>query len=213
VVTLTVTEAEYAAVSAAVRKRAPPPTVSGWFLEHALAALGPAASSRSGLADERDAYVVAAVPAGCAEEVRMRSVAEPERPTLSETGQIYVTHAAARGWVEAAGYKEHEVESARRELTELLLDARQQPDPRMWRARKRSTKWDISAIVEHEGRLLVVTFISAQRYDPPSRTSAARQGRRSRFPVELRGGSMSGTGSTGHRAAGGLRGTRFTRRG
>jgi hypothetical protein len=113
-----------------------------------------------------------------------------------------VTHAAARAWVETAGYKEHEIEVARRELTELLLDAKRQPDARMWRARKRSTKWDISAIVEHEGRLLVVTFISAQRYDPPSRTSAARQGRRSRVPAESRSGPTPGTGGSSYRRSG-----------
>jgi hypothetical protein len=40
VVTLKVTNAEYAAVSAAVRKRGPPATVSGWFRDHGLAPLG-----------------------------------------------------------------------------------------------------------------------------------------------------------------------------
>jgi hypothetical protein len=39
VVTLKVTKAEYAAVSAAIRKRGPPATVSGWFRDHGLAAL------------------------------------------------------------------------------------------------------------------------------------------------------------------------------
>lgn len=112
----------------------------------------------------------------------MRSVADALRPTLGETGQIFVTYAAARRFIEPGGYKEHEVEAARRALTELLLDARQQPNRGTWRTRRRSTKLDISAVVEPEGRLLVVTFIDAQPYDPPSRTSAARQGRRSRFP-------------------------------
>lgn len=113
----------------------------------------------------------------------MRTVAEDSRPTLGQTGQIFVTYAAARSFVEPGGYKEHEVEAARRALTELLIDARQQTDPQSWRTRKRSTKLDISAIIQQEGRLLIVTYITAQPYDPPSRTSAARQGRRSRFPV------------------------------
>lgn len=112
----------------------------------------------------------------------MASVAEDSRPTLGQTGQIFVTFAAAKRFIEPGGYEEHEVETARRALTELLIDARQQSDPQSWRTRKRSTKLDISAIVQSEGRLLVVTYITAQPYDPPSRTSAARKGRRSRYP-------------------------------
>jgi hypothetical protein len=112
----------------------------------------------------------------------MASVAEDSRPTLGQTGQIFVTYAAAKRFIEPGGYEEHEVETARRALTELLIDARQQSDPQSWRTRKRSTKLDISAIVQPEGRLLVVTYITAQPYDPPSRTSAARKGRRSRHP-------------------------------
>jgi hypothetical protein len=113
----------------------------------------------------------------------MPSVADAPRPTLCETGPIYVTQAAAQQFLEIRGYKEHELETARRELTELLLDARQQRSmPHMWRARKRSTKLDITAIVKQEGRLLVVTFISVQPYDPPSRTSGNRERERSRFP-------------------------------
>jgi hypothetical protein len=136
----------------------------------------------------------------------MASVAEASRPTLGETGQIYVTLAAARQFMEGAGYQEHELETARRRATELLLDARpRQADPRMWRARKRSTKLDISALVEQEGRLFVVTFISVQPYDPPSRTSGDRQGGRSRFPVESRSSSVAPRAS---RSRGGRRGTR-----
>jgi hypothetical protein len=112
----------------------------------------------------------------------MPSVADAPRPTLGETGQIFVTYAAARSFIEPGGYKEHEIEAARRALTDLLIDARQQPNRGTWRTRKRSTKLDISAVVEPEGRLLVVTFIDAQPYDPPSRTSAGQRGRRSRFP-------------------------------
>jgi hypothetical protein len=110
-----------------------------------------------------------------------------------------VTYAAAKRFLEHAGYEEHEIESARRHLTELLLDARQQTDARVWRTRKRSTKLDISAIVEHEGRLFVVTSVSAQHYDPPSRTSIGRQGRRSRIPDVNRDASSSGRGGPGSR--------------
>jgi len=132
----------------------------------------------------------------------MAAVPDVQRPTLGETGQIFVTYAAAKRFLEAAGYKEHEMESARRHLTELLMDARQQTDARVWRTRKRSTKLDISAIVEHEGRLFVVTSISAQHYDPPSRTSAGRPGGRSRFPVGSRAASVSGGRGSVPRTAG-----------
>jgi hypothetical protein len=137
----------------------------------------------------------------------MPSVAEASRPTLGQTGQIFVTYAAARSFIGPGGFQEHEVEAARRALTELLIDARQQGEPHSWRTRKRSTKLDISAIVQPEGRLLVVTHIHAQPYDPPSRTSAARRGRRSRFPGGPQGRS-SGTsvarapGSRGGRGGG-----------
>lgn len=138
----------------------------------------------------------------------MPSVAEASRPTLGQTGQIFVTYAAARSFIGPGGYQEHEVEAARRALTELLIDARQQGEPHSWRTRKRSTKLDISAIVQPEGRLLVVTYISAQPYDPPSRTSAARQGRRSRFPGGPQGRSSRNSsvarasGSRGGRGGG-----------
>lgn len=142
----------------------------------------------------------------------MSSVADVSRPTLGETGQIFVTHAAARLFIEPGGFKEHEVEAARRALTELLIDARQQPNRGTWRTRKRSTKLDISAVVEPEGRLLVVTFIDVQPYDPPSRTSAARQNRRSRFPEGPRSGPTSGRANSAYRASGSRagRGTRQT---
>ena len=124
---------------------------------------------------------------------KMPSVAEASRPTLGQTGQIFVTYAAARSFIGPGGFQEHEVEAARRALTDLLIDARQhQGDPHSWRTRKRSTKLDISAIVQPEGRLLVVTHILAQPYDPPSRTSGVRRGRRSRFPEGPQGRS-SGT--------------------
>jgi hypothetical protein len=119
-------------------------------------------------------------------------VADALRPTLGETGQIFVSYAAAKKFIEPGGYKEHEVEAARRALTELLIDARQQPNRGTWRTRKRSTKLDISAVVEPEGRLLVVTFIDAQPYDPPSRTSAAGRGSRSRFPAAPPAGPAPG---------------------
>jgi hypothetical protein len=127
-------------------------------------------------------------------------VADALRPTLGETGQIFVTYAAAKKFIEPGGYKEHEVEAARRALTELLIDARQQPNRGTWRTRKRSTKLDISAVVEPEGRLLVVTFIDAQPYDPPSRTSASGRGSRSRFPDAPPAGPAPGSRAAAVRA-------------
>jgi hypothetical protein len=140
----------------------------------------------------------------------MSAVAEILRPTLGETGQIFVTYAAAKRFLEAAGYQEHEIESARRHLTELLMDAKQQTDARVWRTRKRSTQLDISAIVEHEGRLFVVTSISAQHYDPPSRTSGSRRGGRSRFPAAPRPESASGGRGSGSRIVGARGGRKST---
>jgi hypothetical protein len=133
----------------------------------------------------------------------MPSVADASRPTLSETGPIFVTQAAAQQFLEARGYKGHEIETARRDLTELLLDARQKQNvPHMWRARKRSTKLDITAIVQQQGRLLVVTFVTIQPYDPPSRTSGNRQRSRSRFPEQREGRVVPARGTVRAGAAG-----------
>ena len=118
-------------------------------------------------------------------------MAEASRPTLGESGQIFVTVAAARRFVEPGGFKEHETEAARRALTELLIDARQHHSG-TWRTRKRSTKLDISAVVAPEGRLLIVTHVEVHPYDPPSTTSAARRGSRARFPAN----SQRGVGRT-----------------
>lgn len=75
---------------------------------------------------------------------------------LSELGQIYVTHAAAAKY---AYLRDMLPEAARRELTELLLDAtvqQERSEPLHVRARSRATGLDVSATVTHEGRLLVV---------------------------------------------------------
>lgn len=103
-------------------------------------------------------------------------MSDAPRPTIADLGGcVYVTLAAARSFARAAGYNEHEVEAARRELTELLLDARQSTDPSRWRMRRRATDLDITAIVAREGRLYVVTSVNARGYDPPSRTSGVRR--------------------------------------
>lgn len=76
-------------------------------------------------------------------------------PKLGESGQVYVTLAAAQTYARFAGML---IEAARRELTVLLLEAKLQRDgePSHWRARTRETGLDISATVKREGPLLVV---------------------------------------------------------
>lgn len=108
---------------------------------------------------------------------------DEERLTLGRIGNVYVTLAAARRFLEAAGYERHEIESARRELTELLLDARRKgrqatiPADGVWRARRRSTGYDVHAVIHTIGRLLVVATVTVQTYDPPSATRRRRRAR------------------------------------
>lgn len=84
------------------------------------------------------------------------------RRTLGQTGQVYVTLAAAREYatVEDAG-----IEEARRELTELLLAAKESAsEPGLWRFRRRSEGLDVTARVVQERELLVVTSVSVRDY-------------------------------------------------
>lgn len=86
----------------------------------------------------------------------------PAGTTLGTTGSVYVTLAAAREF--GAVERIHDDEAARRELTELLIDAKQSAtDPDQWRTRKRSTGIDVSARVVREGRLMIVTSTSTRR--------------------------------------------------
>lgn len=85
---------------------------------------------------------------------------EASGPSLAEHGPVYVSHAAA---VEYARSEDLGTEPARRELTELLLDARHVGDDEShWRARRRSTDLDITVRVARDGRLLVVTHVSVR---------------------------------------------------
>lgn len=100
--------------------------------------------------------------------------AGPPRPRLSAAGQVYVTLAAAREYARASQRTHEEPmreEEARRELTELLLDAVRveddTEDPERWRFRRRRDSIDISARVVRDGRLLVVVSVTARGY--PSR--------------------------------------------
>lgn len=87
-----------------------------------------------------------------------------ESAHLGGTGCVYVTLRAAREY--AAGTELGD-EQARRELTELLLDARRQGDTsdpyERWRFRRRSAGVEISALVSREGRLAVVVTVEAHR--------------------------------------------------
>lgn len=81
-------------------------------------------------------------------------------PTLGRAGLLYVSHAAAARYAEQ---EDLEIEEARRELTELLADARQnESDPTQWRFRRRSEGLDITCRVAVDGKLLVVTSINAR---------------------------------------------------
>ena len=85
--------------------------------------------------------------------------------TLAETGQVYVTLAAARAYSEYAGIG---VEAARRRLTELLLDARRKgtsdSGAENWRRRSNTYSVDVSALVAREGPLAVVIHVHLRDY-------------------------------------------------
>jgi len=82
------------------------------------------------------------------------------RRQLGEEGQVYVTLAAARQYGEAEDVREEE---ARRELTELLLEAKGvEGRPDQWRYRSQSSQLDVLARVSPESPLLVVTHVSVR---------------------------------------------------
>lgn len=71
-------------------------------------------------------------------------------PRLSETGPIHITTAAART---AAGVWRCGEEEARRRLLALLTEAHavdRTVSPERWRAKRRSTGWDIGCAVVRE---------------------------------------------------------------
>lgn len=85
------------------------------------------------------------------------------RATLGETGHVYVTLDAARAY---GAHERLDDEQARRELTELLLDAKEINDhPGQWRFRRPITGVDITAQVRQETRLLVVVSVSVRPYN------------------------------------------------
>lgn len=88
--------------------------------------------------------------------------------TLAETGQVYVTLRAALDYHRAPGVDMDgtiALEQTRRELTELLLDARRAPGQdrppyESWRRRGRPA---LSALVSREGPLAVVVTVQVRR--------------------------------------------------
>jgi len=78
------------------------------------------------------------------------------KPRLSEEGQIYVTLRAAQQWLEANDFAG--LEEARRDLTELMLDAYRTTGDQV-RLRASRDKLDLQARVTVDGRLLVVRDI------------------------------------------------------
>ena len=81
---------------------------------------------------------------------------ELARAARSQPRQIYVTLAAAREYARAVGADG--VEDARRELTELLLQARPKAgDPSRWRLREPDL--DARVAIDDQARLAVVTHI------------------------------------------------------
>lgn len=90
------------------------------------------------------------------------------RERLGQTGAVYVTLAAAQQYADASRLQ---IETARRELTEHLLDATRPESsawesPEQWRFRRRSAGVDITARVVREGPLAVVVAISVREYHP-----------------------------------------------
>lgn len=97
-----------------------------------------------------------------AELARSYLATHEDGATLAAQGVVYVSYAAADSYARSEGI---EIEEARRELTELLADAKQsQSDPGKWRFRRKSESVDITARVARDGRLLVVTAVDARSY-------------------------------------------------
>ncbi|MEO7895895.1 MAG: hypothetical protein ABIR65_01230 [Pseudolysinimonas sp.] len=78
---------------------------------------------------------------------------------LSEVGAVYISEAAAAEFRAAEGHAT--VEAARRELTTIMLDAKEASDG-SWQSRRRSTSLAVSARVAVEGRLAVVTHVHSR---------------------------------------------------
>lgn len=116
----------------------------------------------------RAGHLVAPIPHADLETLAREHLARSSpRVRLADAGQVYVSLSATReymAWERITGE-----ERARRELTELMLDAKESTTaPGRWRARRRATMLDVTAIVAREGALMVVTSIMVRSYDPPT---------------------------------------------
>jgi hypothetical protein len=111
-------------------------------------------------------------PAPSPEDQEMDPNATP-KPRLAEEGQIYVTLTAAKAFATKMEMDlTHEIEEARRDLTEIMMQA-YRSDGGGVRARIKARGIDLSAIVVREGPLLVVTSIEVRDL-----ITGARGGRR-----------------------------------
>lgn len=98
------------------------------------------------------------------------------KPTLADAGQVYVTLRATQDYAAASRTTHDEplgIEEARRELTELLLDAvRVEGDtetPERWRFRRKSEHIDITARVVRERGGVSVVSVTARSYGSEAR--------------------------------------------
>ena len=109
---------------------------------------------------------------------------QDERPRLRDAGQVYVTHAAASAYARDAArvYAEGrplQIEEARRELTELAMEAKRiegdTETPERWRFRRSSLGVDLTARIVRErsqysdATILVVVSITARPYSSARR--------------------------------------------
>ncbi len=89
--------------------------------------------------------------------------AQEDRSTAPTGAPLYVSLAAAHQYAAHIGAGREDIETARRKLAQLLVHARpSQTDPTLYRARRRSSGVDISARVQPDGELLVVTTIEVR---------------------------------------------------
>lgn len=100
-------------------------------------------------------------------------------PTLASTGQIYVTLEAGETM---AAFDDIDIEMARQDLTELLVDATQKRDGKHeeWRYRSKADNIDITAHVVREGGLAIVTSCSIRTAPKSKKTSPSAVARKLR---------------------------------
>lgn len=85
-----------------------------------------------------------------------------EKVTLYDVANVYVTHAAAAQY---AAFCATQIETARRALTRVLLDATEMAgDPGRWRRRAKSLGHEVQARVDMEDDLAVVVDIRVRPY-------------------------------------------------